>query len=145
MMRKITTLVGLPIIALLLIVSSCREEKYDIPTPAPVGDTGGHAKIIVTPQHHGSNVNEARIFIEYNATSPQPDTGDYDRAVDGPVAVFDSLKPGDYYIFALASHDSLNADQYNVYGGATFKIVDTLPRTYNLYLNVDNPWHHQDL
>lgn len=142
MMRKITTLIGLPLLALLLVVSSCREEQYDIPAPAPVGGKGGNISLKVVVQHHDTTVNDARVFIEYDAISPQPDTGDYDLAMDGSSVKIDSLLPGNYYIFALGTQPSLSSVPYNLYGGATFNIIDTIKTEYTLYLNVDNEAHH---
>lgn len=73
--------------------------------PQQVAGKGGEASISITPNHAGLNIDSCKVFIKYN-TSVIPKDGVYDDSlwampVDGkPVATFDKLKPGKYYIFA---------------------------------------------
>lgn len=68
------------------------------------GGKGGTAYIRITPNHDGWDIDSCMVYIKYNS-AVVPAGGVYDdstwaRKVDNkPVAVFDQLKPGRYYVY----------------------------------------------
>jgi len=122
-----------------LLAGACvRKQDVIAPAPSPVAGKGGHNALRITPQAREKNIDSCLILLKYNAIK-MPDSFKYDDAKwvtqqDGrPIAKFDSLAKGDYYIYAIG-WDADKAD--TVMGGATFKIVDTTQSTYDLYLPV---------
>ena len=120
-----------------LAVGCTRENEVIEPAPRAVGGIGGNATLKVTPRHHLQNINGATVYIKYDtlgATTAFDDTAVVTFQDGRPVAVFDSLTAGNYYLFASGfDNDSL------VSGGAGFTIVDTFENTYDLYLDVLHP------
>lgn len=146
-MRLFHTITGL-FAATLILVSCTRENEIIEPQTLPPGGLGGKISLKVTPQHHKKNVNQATIYIWYAKTSQQ-DLRSFDDsmnvAVDGtgrPVAMFDSLTQGDYYIYAKGVDYELDPGKDEVFGGAHFRVIDTLEKTYDLYIQTDNVIHH---
>lgn len=121
----------------ILAVGCTRENEVIEPAPRPVGGIGGKATLKVTPRHHLQNINGGKVYIKYD-TLGAATTFDDSAAVefkDGrPMASFDSLTAGNYYLYATGfDNDSL------VTGGAGFTIIDTFENTYDLYLDVLHP------
>lgn len=147
-MRTLYNVIGLSL-GILLISSCVRKNETIEPAAPPQGGKGGHVTLAVTAQHHEKNLTDARIFIKYASTTAPADTMGYDEARDvgvvngRPGVVFDSLKQGDYYIFALGQDDSVIGNRFNLYGGATYKVVDTLHKTYDVYIAINNELHHK--
>ncbi len=102
------------------------------------GGKGGDRTLAVTPEHHGLYVDTCMIYIKYN-TLDVPADGVYDDSaacvmMNGmPVAVFASLKQGDYYLFAKGYH-AVYVPPY-VKGGLPCKISveDTVKVTIPTY------------
>ena len=81
-------------------MSSCGRKDEIIEDKA---GKGGNATLLITPQHHGKNIDSCTIYIKYN-TLDAPTTPYDDSAIcimsDGkPVASFTGLKKGDYYLY----------------------------------------------
>lgn len=129
-----------------LLVSCVRENEVIEPEPLPAGGKGGKATLRVTAQHHKKNINTGVIYIKYaSKTMPSAiDSFDLTDTVDaaGPVAIFDMLTQGDYYIWAKGTDYNLPQGNDEVWGGAHFRVIDTLEKSYDLYLQLDNPAHH---
>lgn len=131
----------------ILAVSCTRENAIVKPAPAYSAGKGGKAKLNVTPRHHLKEISDAKIYIEYNAAR-QPSDGLWDDSAavvqnnGKPVATFDSLKPGNYFMYAKGFDPAVNDD---VIGTGSFKIVDSLTtQTYSTYIEVseaDNANH----
>ena len=131
----------------ILAVSCTRENAIVEPAPAYKAGKGGKAKLNVTPRHHLKEITDARIYIEYNAYR-QPADGIWDDSAavvqqnGKPVATFDSLRPGDYFMYAKGFDPAVSDD---VIGTANFRIEDSVvARTYNTYIEVseaDNANH----
>src|ERR1700760_819160 len=92
----------------LSIWSSACVRKTDVidPTPAPVAGKGGLGTLRITPERREKNIDSCHIFLKYNATS-MPDSFKYDdslwvKQADGrPIAEFDSLRKGSYYMYGI--------------------------------------------
>jgi hypothetical protein len=86
-MKRLTLIIA----ALAALIVSCKKE----PDP-PV--------LKVTPRHHGRQIDSCTIYIKYNAVDP-PANGKYDDSArcvqEGgiPVATFNGLQKGNYYIY----------------------------------------------
>jgi hypothetical protein len=121
-----------------LAIGCVRKTKTIDPAPSPVAGKGGHANLRITPKNRERNIDSCLVRLKYNAfegtdTMKYDDTAWVVRKDGKPIAEFDSLKQGDYY-FSAIGWDADIAD--TVLGHSTFKIVDTLPKTYDLYLDV---------
>jgi hypothetical protein len=116
-----------------------RENEVIEPAPRAVGGIGGKAALKVTPRHHTKDINGGVVYIKYDALAGTSTTSYDDSAAvtfnDGrPMAIFDSLNAGNYYLYTTGlDNDSL------VRGGGSFTIIDSLGGTYNLYLDVLYP------
>ncbi len=114
-----------------------RENEVIEPAPRPVGGIGGKSTLRITPRHHLQNINGATVYIKYDtlrATTVFDDSSAVGFIDGRPMAIFDSLAPGNYYLYATGlNNDSL------VRGGAGFTIIDSLETTYDLYLDVLHP------
>ena len=136
------------VFAVSAIFTSCvRETEVLEPVALPSGGLGGKATIKVTPQHHKVNINTGVVYIKF-ATKIMPaalDSFDATDTIDAtnPTAVFETLTQGDYYIYASGTDYNLPQGNDEVMGGAHFRVIDTLEKTYDLYLQMDNPGHHE--
>ncbi len=105
------------------LMAGCGDDtKNPTPEPSLTGGKGGASTLKVTPQHHGENIDSCTIFIKY-AAKDKPSSYD-DSAVcvligGKPVATFDSLLQGDYYLFGHGYDTSIFEI---VEGGAPVKI-----------------------
>ncbi len=78
------------------IISCNRKENEEI------AGKGGSATLKITSQHHGKNIDSCTIYIKYNTLDAPSSYDDSVRCVlvDGkPVATFNQLKKGKYYLF----------------------------------------------
>ena len=148
-MRTIYNISGLLLATCLL--ASCTRKNEDIkPEPPFAGGKGGKATINVTTQHHEKNIFDSRVFIKYNATKPAADTFGYDDVGNSglmngrPFISFSDLKAGDYYIYAMGTDNRIDTSRYNIRGGAHFRVVDTFAKSYDIYIQMDEPGHHVD-
>ena len=88
------------------------------------------------------------FIIKYAATT-SPSNGVYDdTAIAGvvmnrPQAIFTELTQGDYYIYVEGTDNTLEPGKDKITGDAHFRVVDTLAKTYDLFLQMDNPIHHK--
>ncbi len=137
----------LGVLAAAAILTGCvRESEIIEPEVLPAGGLGGKATLKVTPQHHKVNLGTAVVYIYYaEKTMPPLDSFDATDTVNAadPTAVFEGLTQGDYYIYAKGTDYSLEQGKDEVMGGAHFRVIDTLEKTYDLYLQTDNPIHHK--
>lgn len=136
-MRTIQIVSGLLFMGIL--ASCTRENPVVEPAPAFVAGKGGKATLNVTPRHHLKEISQATVYIEYNAIR-QPVDGKWDDSAavvqsnGKAVARFDSLKPGNYFLYA-DGYDPAVTDA--VSGYASFRIVDSVTaQTYNTYIEV---------
>lgn len=108
---------------LLLLTTGC---KPDDPDPVPVGGKGGSGVLNVTPRHHSKPIDSCTVYIKYNATDPPLD-GKYDDSVrcvqQGglPVATFNGLKKGNYYLYGYGWDPGLTPPQA-VKGGFAYPL-----------------------
>jgi hypothetical protein len=122
----------------LILVSCVRENPIADPVVDPVAGKGGKATLRITPKHHGKAIETCTVYLAYNATNlPNPlafdDTANLILQDNKWLARFDSLKQGNYYIYGVGWDPDI-VD--TVVGGATFKIVDSFARSYDLTLAV---------
>lgn len=137
------------LLALALATTGCQRENDIVdPLPLPTGGTGGKATLVVTPQHHKININDAVVYIKYG-TSIMPAMDQFDDTeyisfdLGRPTVTFPGLTQGDYYIYAEGTDYKLEPGKDKINGGAHFKVIDTFAKTYDLYLQMDNPIHHE--
>lgn len=148
-MRTIYNVIGLSL-AVCLLGSCVRKNDVVEPTPPPEGGKGGHATLAVTPQHHEKNIDDCRIYIKYAAVQMPNSLKDFDDSGDvapkngRPMIEFTDLRAGDYFFYAIGKDYSLDTSHNVLQGVAHFKVVDTLERTYDVYMQIDDAWHHQD-
>lgn len=135
------------IFAAVTVLASCvRKNEVIDPEPLPAGGIGGKATLRVTAQHHKKNINTGVVYIKYASKSmPVIDSFNATDTVDAtnPTAVFEKLTQGDYYLYAKGTDYNLPQGNDEVMGGAHFRVIDTLEKTYDLYLQLDNPAHHE--
>lgn len=136
------------VFAVSAILTSCvRETEVIEPVKLPTGGLGGKATIKVTPQHHKVNINTGVVYIKFAAkTMPAAlDSFDATDTIDAgnPTAVFETLTQGDYYFYVKGTDYKLPQGNDEVMGGAHFRVIDTLEKTYDLYLQLDNSGHHE--
>lgn len=145
-MRVIYNLTGL-FLATIILASCVRNNEVVEPEVLPPGGKGGEITLNITAQHHKKDLNTATIYIWY-AKTEQPDLWTFDDTADvsfdlgRPAATFTGLTQGDYYVYAKGTDFDLEPGKDEVMGGAHFRVVDTLEKTYDLYLQTDNPIHH---
>lgn len=137
----------LGVFAAATILASCvRKSETLEPEALPAGGIGGKATLRVTPQHHKINLGDGVVYIYYAEKAMPPldsfDATDTINAGD-PTAVFEGLTQGDYYLYVDGTDYSLEQGMDKVSGGAHFRVIDTLEKTYDLYLQTDNPVHHR--
>jgi hypothetical protein len=147
-MRTLSILFSVVIISAL--AASCvRENEFVAPKPDVVGgkSDSGTNTLRVTPRHHlDQNIDSAIVHITYDATGYyKPSDSKPVKMVDGkPMAIFDSLMPGNYYLYATGRDRTLDTP---VQGGATFRILpreSKEKRTYDLYLDVTEDAPHNN-
>lgn len=144
-MNITTKIIG--IFATAAVLTSCvRNNDIIDPVPLPAGGKGGKATLRITPQHHKVNINTGIVYIKYAAKTMPDDMTTFD-AIDtvsatDATAVFDNLTQGDYYIYTRGTDYNLPQGNDEVWGGAHFRVIDTLEKSYDLYLQLDNPAHH---
>lgn len=147
-MRFVYTISSL-LLATLLIAGCTRENDIIEPEPLPPGGKGGKITLNITPQHHKKNINSTTIYIWYAQTT-QPDLRSFDDSMNvqidqnlgRPVATFTDLTQGDYYIYAKGNDYDLEPGNDFIDGGTHYRVIDTLEKTYDLYLQMDNHRHH---
>lgn len=153
-MRITYNIIGF-LVATFVLVSCIRKNDILDPVVLPAGGQGGLATIVVTPQHHKKNINSGKVYIKYAATEMAEisDINQFDRnlyddsatvsfGLGRPASTFPKLTQGDYYFFCIGTDNTLEQGNDQVFGGAHFRVVDTLEKTYDLYLQLDNHKHH---
>jgi hypothetical protein len=148
-MRTIHVITGL-LLAGAIATGCTRKTEIITPEPYPVGGESRKPAAIlrVTPRHHLKNVDTCWVYIKYNSKQA---AAKYDDSIeiiiqDGrPMAIFDSLKRGDYFLLAKGWQWSIEDSNKIVEGGAAFTIPDeieirngkdTVLRTFDTYLDV---------
>jgi hypothetical protein len=134
-MRTLQIAFGLLLITVL--AASCvRENDVITPGPVPVAGKGGKTKLEVTPKHHGKDITNGVVYIEYNTTMRPPDGKYDDSAVVGAgkmTAAFDSLKWGNYFLYCYGYDANVKED---VLGTGVFANVDSTKNTYSTIIEV---------
>lgn len=108
-------------------ILSCRKEET-------LAGKGGNATLTITPQHHGLNIANSKVYIKYNAKNTP---SFYDDSVQTsmqngiPTAVFTQLTKGDYYIYGIGIDTSI---MQSVKGGIPYTIENESAQT--IYLPV---------
>ena len=108
-------------------ILSCRKEET-------LAGKGGNATLTITPQHHGLNIANSKVYIKYNAKNTP---SFYDDSVQTsmqngiPTAVFTQLTKGDYYIYGIGIDTSI---MQSVKGGIPYTIENETAQT--IYLPV---------
>ena len=108
-------------------ILSCRKEET-------LAGKGGNATLTITPQHHGLNIANSKVYIKYNAKNTP---SFYDDSVQTsmqngiPTAVFTQLTKGDYYIYGIGIDTSI---KQTVKGGIPYTIENETAQT--IYLPV---------
>lgn len=111
----------------LISILSCRKEET-------LAGKGGNATLTITPQHHGLNIANSKVYIKYNAKNTP---SFYDDSVQTsmqngiPTAVFTQLTKGDYYIYGIGIDTSI---MQSVKGGIPYTIENETAQT--IYLPV---------
>lgn len=119
-------------LAMLAIASCGRKDDTTI------GGKGGKAVLNITPRHHSKNIDSCKVYIKYNV-SDKPLT--YDDSVwckkvgDAPVATFEGLKKGKYYLYGYGWDPSI---EEAVDGGAPYEIKEEASLSYNLAVTEDH-------
>lgn len=94
--------------------------------PKPVSGAGGTASFRIIPNHNGIDIDSCMVYIKYDAAVVPADK-QYDDSVkamivDGkPIARFDNLLPGNYYLFGNG-WDLVRSE--HVHGGLPFVILE---------------------
>ncbi|RYD55792.1 MAG: hypothetical protein EOP56_14610 [Sphingobacteriales bacterium] len=145
-MRTIHVITGLLLAG--AIATGCTKETEIIPpAPYPKGGKGGKARLRITPRHHLKNTDTCWIYIKYDSKMAAAKYDDSMEVImqDGrPMAIFDSLRRGDYFLYAKGWQYEIVDSNKIVEGGAAFTIPDELfingkdtsKRTYDTYLDV---------
>ncbi|MCB0697072.1 MAG: hypothetical protein KDC07_06890 [Chitinophagaceae bacterium] len=144
-MRITYNILGCVFATVILLGCVRKNDVLDPITTPPGGKTDSlGATLKVTPQHHKVTINAGMVYIKYAAKTMPASMDMYDDSmtVASSAAMFDSLTQGDYYIYAIGHDYSLQQGSDVVYGGAYFHIIDSAEITYDLYLQLDNPNHH---
>jgi hypothetical protein len=108
-------------------ILSCRKEET-------LAGKGGNATLTITPQHHGLNIANSKVYIKYNAKNTP---SFYDDSVQTsmqngiPTAVFTQLTKGDYYIYGIGIDTNI---KQTVKGGIPYTIENETAQT--IYLPV---------
>lgn len=113
----------LPIIFILLIVSSCTKEG-----------TGGSSTVSGTVLHHSTPIPNCVVYIKYDAKEfPGNNTSLYDASVTADINAhyeFKGLRDGDYYLYGVGYDNAIGE---TVTGGIGVKLK------YNKTTNTNIP------
>jgi len=131
-----------------VVAAGCtRDNEIITPPAAPIGGKGGMATLRITPRHHGKNIDSCIVRLAYDATNFPSKAWDEVTTlsmVDGkPTATFDSLAPGNYFIYAEGwdPMTDLTDGPDNVYGSGAFYVMDS-NATYQVYMDVNELKDH---
>ena len=103
--------------------------------PKPIAGKGGNAAFRVIPNNNGIDVDSCMVYIKYDA-AVVPIDGVYDdstkaKMVDGtPIASFDGLLPGNYYVFGKG-WDIIRSQ--HVEGGIPFIVLEENKNTTHTF------------
>ena len=134
-------------IACLAAAGCTRDNDIIYPPDAPVGGKGGKAVLRVTPRHHGKNIDSCVIKLAYdNNNFPAKGWDEVKNVVivnGEPVATFDSLAPGQYFIYAEGwdSYTEITNGPADVYGSGPFYIRDSMAE-HHVYMDVNDLIDH---
>lgn len=136
-------------LAVVLAIASCTRDNDVLEEPAtPVAGETGKAVLNITPRHHLKNIDTCVVYIKYNSLV-LPSNMKFDDSTtvfskNGvPVASFDSLNRGDYYIYAKGWDPKTDIDQagHVVMGGGPVTIYDSA-KTYDIFIDVNEDADH---
>lgn len=126
-MRHVISAITLSAVLVVLTLSSC-ERKDD----TNIAGKGGMAVLKVTPQHHGTNIDSCTIFLKYNSKELPSSFDEEIKCVmenGKPVATFNELKKGDYYVYGKGWDPDISQQ---VVGGIPYTISDEQTYTINI-------------
>ena len=118
-------------IACVVAAGCTRDNDIVIPPDFPTGGKGGKATLRITPKHHGKNIDSCIIKLAYDAENFPNKAWDEIKTVsmidNRPIAAFDSLAPGHYFIYAEGYDPltDLTDGPADVYGSGSFTILDS--------------------
>jgi hypothetical protein len=134
-------------IACLVAAGCTRKNDIVIPPEFPIGGKGGKATLRITPRHHGKNIDSCVIRLAYDANNFSNKPWDEVKLVtmvdNKPTAIFDSLAPGHYFIYA-EGYDPLSEltnGPVDVYGSGPFTVLDSNGK-YEIYMDVNEHIDH---
>lgn len=128
-----------------VIAVGCQRENNNIPNPPdPEAGKGGKTQLRITAKRYEKQLDSCTIYLKYNALASSKDIKFDDTAnvknVNGTfMVVFDSLKQGNYYMFAKGRDLSLTPYD-SLWGHGNFTVPDTAEHSYNITINVINRW-----
>lgn len=118
------------LIVVLFITScdSCKEDDPTTPVNSCVGGKGGAVTFQVKTIHHSREIKGCTIYIKYNAQEfPGENASNYDyvfKADDSlSISYTDSMKCGNYYVFATGIDSLLLPPNNVVKGGLPINIT----------------------
>ncbi|MBS1771346.1 MAG: hypothetical protein JST82_00710 [Bacteroidetes bacterium] len=130
------------ILATFLAMGCYRKQDKVTPAPYALAGKGGTAKLLINAKHHDYTLDSCTIYLRYDAVEmPTIYNWRFDDSMKvkpqsgGLYAIFDSLKQGNYYIWAKGWDPNYAAVADSVIGGTAFKVIDTVTRTYNITVN----------
>jgi hypothetical protein len=132
--QRIMTKYAMLLAGLLLFAAGCKGP--DNPTPVETGGKGGNAILHITPRHHGRQIDSCTVYIKYDATNAPAD-GRYDDSAQCvqvsalPVATFNGLKKGNYYLYGYGWDPTLSPPQH-VRGGYAYTITSETDQSTDL-------------
>jgi len=110
------------LISLICVIAAVRCKKS---SGLSGGGLGGNATLLITPEHHGQFVDTCEVYIKYG-TLNAPSNGLYDDSAScvmsdtTPIAVFNHLTRGLYYIYGVGFHSLYTPP--NVMGGVPVSV-----------------------
>lgn len=132
------------VLAVTVLVSCARKNDIIEPVALPPGGEGGDITLNITPQHRKKNISDGTVYIWYARTELPADLTSFDDSMDlsidlgRPAATFKNLTQGDYFVYAKGTDFELEPGNDEVKGSSHFRVIDTLQRTYDLYLQVED-------
>jgi hypothetical protein len=128
---------GVLCLTFVISATACRKNDDDDNNNA---GKGGSARLVATLAHHNitKNITNAKVFIKYN-TSDAPGNGVYDDSADCmyintvATAIFDSMKPGNYYLYGRGYDTSI---AQTVLGGIKYDVVGTAAQIDTVHVPV---------
>ena len=115
------------VLGLIVLFSIAACNKKD--SVGPLGGKGGTGKILVTPVYNGSDFGKLPVYLKWNNLRPEgclfllryDDTAYCNQLSGKPTAIFENLKPGEYW--AHVNGIDSNNNSANPYYGNKFVVL----------------------